>query len=114
MGEEQEQEQEQDQEHEQDKDQDVNQDAISASAPVSQSSSSVNGATSFVVPHREILTKDDLELFHGSETYASLFEFLDKLNESVVGVVSTAECPQSEVRICHCRDHGNTKCMNGG
>ncbi|KAF9372137.1 Serine/threonine-protein phosphatase 2A activator 2 [Podila verticillata] len=92
-----EQEQEQDHEHEQDKDQDVDQDAISVSAPVSQSSPSVNGATSFVVPRREILTKDDLELFHGSETYASLFEFLDKLNESVVGVVSTAECLQSEV-----------------
>ncbi|KAI9236402.1 MAG: hypothetical protein BYD32DRAFT_369762 [Podila humilis] len=92
-----EQEQEQDQEHEQDKDHDVDQDANSESAPVSQSSSSVNGATSFVVPRREILTKDDLELFHGSETYASLFEFLDKLNESVVGVVSTAECFQSEV-----------------
>jgi len=87
----------------------VDQDAISASAPVSQSSSSVDGATLFVVPRREILTKDDLELFHGSETYASLFEFLDKLNESVVGIVSTAECYQSEVRVCHCRDYDDTK-----
>ncbi|KAG0025454.1 Serine/threonine-protein phosphatase 2A activator 2 [Podila clonocystis] len=90
-------EQEQEQEHEQDKEQDLDQDAISASVPVSQSLSSVDGITSFVVPRREILTKDDLELFHGSETYASLFEFLDKLNESVVGVVSTVECYQSEV-----------------
>ncbi|KAG0091427.1 Serine/threonine-protein phosphatase 2A activator 2 [Podila epicladia] len=93
VGEEQEQEQEQDQE----KDQDLDQDAISAVVPASQSSSSVDGITSFVVPRREILTKDDLELFHGSETYTSLFEFLDRLNESVVGVVSTAECYQSEV-----------------
>ncbi|KAF9416768.1 Serine/threonine-protein phosphatase 2A activator 2 [Podila epigama] len=46
---------------------------------------------------QEILTKDDLELFHNSETYASLFDFLERLNESVVGVVSTAECPESEV-----------------
>lgn len=104
MGEEQEQEQEQ----EQDKDQDLDQDAISASAPVSQSSSSLNGINSFVVPRREILTKDDLELFHGSETYASLFEFLERLNESVVGVVSTAECYQSEVRIeFYCSGHGD-------
>jgi len=52
----------------------------------------------FMVPRREILTKEDLELFHGSATYAALFEFLDALNESIVGVVSTAECYQSEVQ----------------
>ncbi|KAF9902654.1 Serine/threonine-protein phosphatase 2A activator 2 [Linnemannia zychae] len=51
----------------------------------------------FTVPRREILTKEDLELFHGSATYAALFDFLDALNESVVGVVSTADCYQSEV-----------------
>jgi hypothetical protein len=52
----------------------------------------------FVVPRREILTKEDLELFHGSPTYAAFFAFLDALNESVVGVVSTADCYQSEVQ----------------
>jgi hypothetical protein len=52
----------------------------------------------FTVPRKEILTKEDLELFHGSATYAALFDFLDKLNESVVGVVSTANCYQSEVQ----------------
>ncbi|KAI7825109.1 Phosphotyrosyl phosphatase activator [Gamsiella multidivaricata] len=51
----------------------------------------------FVVPRKEILTKEDLELFHASPTYANLFEFLEALNESVVGVVSTADCYESEV-----------------
>lgn len=51
----------------------------------------------FVIPRKEILTKDDLELFHASPTYAHLFEFLEALNESVVGVVSTADCYQSNV-----------------
>ncbi|KAG0334399.1 Serine/threonine-protein phosphatase 2A activator 2 [Podila humilis] len=95
--------------HEQDHEtQDMDQDVSSTSVPASEphSSSSVESASApiaespsspFVVPRREILTKDDLELFHGSQTYASLFEFLDRLNESVVGVVSTANCPQSEV-----------------
>ncbi|KAK3828399.1 MAG: hypothetical protein J3Q66DRAFT_276073 [Benniella sp.] len=53
--------------------------------------------SAFVIPRKEILTKDDLELFHASPTYASLFEFLEALNESVVGVVTTADCYQSEV-----------------
>lgn len=53
--------------------------------------------SAFVIPRKEILTKEDLELFHASPTYASLFEFLEALNESVVGVVSTADCYQSEV-----------------
>ncbi|KAF9130507.1 Serine/threonine-protein phosphatase 2A activator 2 [Mortierella sp. 14UC] len=51
----------------------------------------------FTVPRREILTKEDLDLFHRSATYAALFDFLDVLNESVVGVVSTANCYQSEI-----------------
>ncbi|KAF9112710.1 Serine/threonine-protein phosphatase 2A activator 2 [Mortierella sp. AM989] len=51
----------------------------------------------FVVPRKEILTKEDLELFHESPTYASLFDFLDALNQSVVGVVSTADCYESEI-----------------
>ncbi|KAF9914303.1 Serine/threonine-protein phosphatase 2A activator 2, partial [Lobosporangium transversale] len=51
----------------------------------------------FAVPRKEILTKDDLELFHVSASYASLFEFLEALNESIIGVVSTAECYESEV-----------------
>ncbi|KAF9173950.1 Serine/threonine-protein phosphatase 2A activator 2 [Mortierella sp. AD010] len=51
----------------------------------------------FVVPRKEILTKEDLELFHASTTYANLFDLLEALNESVVGVVSTADCYESEV-----------------
>ncbi|KAK3810551.1 MAG: hypothetical protein J3R72DRAFT_376839 [Linnemannia gamsii] len=66
----------------------------------SQSAASVAAAIptgAFAVPRREILTKEDLELFHGSASYTALFDFLDALNESVVGVVSTADCYQSEV-----------------
>ncbi|KAF9929627.1 Serine/threonine-protein phosphatase 2A activator 2 [Linnemannia zychae] len=51
----------------------------------------------FTVPRREILTKEDLELFHASATYAAIFDFLEALNDSVIGVVSTAECYESEV-----------------
>ncbi|KAF9090928.1 Serine/threonine-protein phosphatase 2A activator 2 [Mortierella sp. AD031] len=69
-------------------------DNIESAAPQG-SSSAPTGA--FTVPRREILTKEDLELFHGSTTYSALFDFLDRLNESVVGVVSTADCYQSEV-----------------
>ncbi|KAG0197261.1 Serine/threonine-protein phosphatase 2A activator 2 [Mortierella sp. GBA30] len=70
----------------------------SSSTVISQSASNDRqDSGTFVVPRREILTKEDLELFHESPTYASLFEFLEALNESVIGVVSTAECYQSEV-----------------
>ncbi|KAG0046069.1 Serine/threonine-protein phosphatase 2A activator 2 [Gryganskiella cystojenkinii] len=76
----------------------------SQTSDASRSASSIAGDhhnnhqdSTFTVPRREILTKEDLELFHGSETYANLFEFLDALNESVVGVVSSAQCHQSEV-----------------
>ncbi|GJJ75920.1 serine/threonine-protein phosphatase 2A activator [Entomortierella parvispora] len=94
-------EQEMDQAMDQDEDQ-RSQDAISQTSErkaesVAGDHGDQNGNSSFVVPRREILTKEDLELFHGSETYADLFEFLEALNESVVGVVSTAECHQSEV-----------------
>ncbi|KAI8596150.1 hypothetical protein EDD21DRAFT_312524 [Dissophora ornata] len=75
-----------------DYDQDVAQEASSsASVPLDQSHDA------FVVPRKEILTKEDLDLFHASPTYANIFEFLEALNESIVGVTSTAECHQSEV-----------------
>jgi len=95
-------------EHEQELDQAMDQDEDQRSQDATSQTSerkveSVAGDhgdhnSTFMVPRREILTKEDLELFHGSETYANLFEFLEALNESVVGVVSTAECHQSEVR----------------
>ncbi|KAF9429697.1 Serine/threonine-protein phosphatase 2A activator 2 [Entomortierella beljakovae] len=66
---------------------------VVASQPLSQD---LNQGT-FVVPRKEILTKEDLDLFHASPTYASLFDFLEALNESVVGVPSTAECHESEI-----------------
>ncbi|KAF9156359.1 Serine/threonine-protein phosphatase 2A activator 2 [Linnemannia schmuckeri] len=69
--------------------------SAATATPVASTDDIPSGA--FVVPRREILTKEDLELFHGSPTYAALFAFLDELNESVVGVVSTADCYQSEV-----------------
>ncbi|KAF9930647.1 Serine/threonine-protein phosphatase 2A activator 2 [Mortierella alpina] len=78
-------------------------DSITAGANVRQSTDGEEPShdqpdtDAFMVPRREILTKEDLELFHESPTYASLFEFLEALNESVVGVVSTAECHESEV-----------------
>ncbi|KAG0266353.1 Serine/threonine-protein phosphatase 2A activator 2 [Mortierella polycephala] len=73
----------------------VNISSTTSQSPVGEAA--MGAQDSFVVPRKEILTKEDLELFHASPTYASLFEFLEILNESVVGVVSTAECHKSEV-----------------
>ncbi|KAF8955364.1 Serine/threonine-protein phosphatase 2A activator 2 [Entomortierella lignicola] len=107
-GEEQDQDQEMDQDpvqgtqfldHDHDHDQSVEIDTPAASNSNNNSidSQPIENQGLFVVPRKEILTKEDLELFHASSTYASLFEFLDALNESVVGVVSTADCYESEV-----------------
>ncbi|KAG0232650.1 Serine/threonine-protein phosphatase 2A activator 2 [Actinomortierella wolfii] len=51
----------------------------------------------YTVPRREILTKEDLERFHASDAYQKIFDFLGELNESVVGVPTTAECHVSPV-----------------
>ncbi|KAF9162715.1 Serine/threonine-protein phosphatase 2A activator 2 [Actinomortierella ambigua] len=51
----------------------------------------------YTVPKREILTKEDLERFHASDAYKKIFDFLDELNEAVVGVTTTADCHVSEV-----------------
>ncbi|KAF9580446.1 Serine/threonine-protein phosphatase 2A activator 2, partial [Lunasporangiospora selenospora] len=93
-----------DQEQDHEEREPMDQDSVSLGSNPSeskQSSTSVEKDAaipgSFVVPRREILTKEDLELFHQSQTYADFFDFVEALNESIVGVVSTAECHESEV-----------------
>ncbi|KAG0306128.1 hypothetical protein BGZ98_002944 [Dissophora globulifera] len=102
---------------EEDQDQDMEQDLTPAIENLSQDQNTVMAAlvnssispqvmeeqeqsqnqAAFTVPRREILTKEDLELFHASPSYTSFFDFLEVLNQSVVGVTSTAECHQSDV-----------------
>ncbi len=54
--------------------------------------------TSFQPLQKAILTKEQLEAFQASNTYASITSYLEALNNSVVGVKLTDECAASQVR----------------
>lgn len=53
---------------------------------------------SFHPPRKVILTKEQLEHFQASKTHADIATFIETLNEAVVGVKLTDECPESPVR----------------
>lgn len=54
--------------------------------------------SSFHPPRKTILTPAQLVEFQGTETYTSLLEYINTLNDAVVGVKLTDDCTQSEVR----------------
>lgn len=47
---------------------------------------------SFEIPCRRILSQEDLDLFHGSPAYATLVDFIEELNTSVIGSPNTTPC----------------------
>ncbi|CAG7850398.1 Serine/threonine-protein phosphatase 2A activator 2; AltName: Full=Peptidyl-prolyl cis-trans isomerase PTPA-2; Short=PPIase PTPA-2; Short=Rotamase PTPA-2; AltName: Full=Phosphotyrosyl phosphatase activator 2 [Serendipita indica DSM 11827] len=47
-------------------------------------------------PTKEILSKEQLEQFQASETHAAIIAYIQRLNESVVGVRLTDPCDESE------------------
>jgi hypothetical protein len=49
-------------------------------------------ALTFMVPKRQILTKDDLEKFLESDTYNDFISFIERLNNSVKGLPLSTEC----------------------
>ncbi|CAG8552068.1 2741_t:CDS:2 [Funneliformis caledonium] len=48
--------------------------------------------TTFIVPKRQILTKEDLEKFHDSDAFNEFIGFIERLNNSVKGLSLTTEC----------------------
>lgn len=52
---------------------------------------------SYHVPRKAILTKENLEAFQASETYASIVDYVKTLNESILGVKLSDDCPVSPV-----------------
>ncbi len=47
---------------------------------------------------KAILSKEQLEAFQASKTYTSVASYLETLNNAVIGVKLTDECPVSQVR----------------
>jgi len=53
--------------------------------------------TGFIIPRKQILTKEDLENFQKSKAYEDYMNFILDLNMAVRNVTSRAECHTSEV-----------------
>jgi serine/threonine-protein phosphatase 2A activator len=53
---------------------------------------------SFQIPAKAILTPVQLYYFQTSTTHTDILAYIGVLNDSVVGVKLSAECPQSAVR----------------
>jgi len=57
--------------------------------------------TGFIIPRKQILTKEDLEKFQKSKAYEDYMNFILDLNMAVRNVTSRAECHTSEVWVFH-------------
>lgn len=64
--------------------------------------------TGFFPPRKLILTKEQLEAFQQSKTHETIVAYITALNEAVVGVKLTDECPVSPVR-----KSAGTVCVRG-
>lgn len=49
------------------------------------------------VLHKRILSKEHLEAFQASQTYKDVVEFIEELNQSIIGVKLGEAGPESEV-----------------
>ena len=57
-------------------------------------------AQKFIQPYKAILTPEQLVYFQKeSKTHTDILAFIQRLNDSVVGIKLTAECAASEVRM---------------
>ncbi len=54
---------------------------------------------SFQNPRKTILTKEQLDYFQASKTHADIINFIESLNESVVGLKLRDHCSSSPVRL---------------
>ncbi len=54
-------------------------------------------APTYETPKKAILLKEQLESFQASQTYTEIVNYILTLNQSVIGVKLTDECPASEV-----------------
>jgi hypothetical protein len=54
---------------------------------------------SYQVPRKAILSKDQLQAFQESKTHKDVISYIEKLNESVVGVKLTEACEASDVSM---------------
>jgi len=53
----------------------------------------------FQVPHKAILTKDQLEWFQQSKTHETIVTYVQALNDSVIGKKLDDECDASAVSL---------------
>ncbi|KAG8894440.1 Serine/threonine-protein phosphatase 2A activator 2 [Tulasnella sp. 403] len=53
--------------------------------------------TTYKVPQKAILTKEQLDSFSDTQTHADIVKYINTLNAQVVGVKLTDDCPPSEV-----------------
>ena len=53
----------------------------------------------YEIPRKRIVLEEHLELFKSSNTFNTIVEFIDKLNNAVVGVKLTDEVHVSEVSV---------------
>ncbi|CAG8676800.1 2243_t:CDS:2 [Cetraspora pellucida] len=69
-------------------------------------------SSTFMIPKRQILTKDDLDKFQESQAYEEYASFIVRLNDSVKGLKLTTECIVSPalVNILEILDTVNTYC----
>ena len=51
----------------------------------------------YAVPHKRILSKEQLEAFQVSKTYQEIIEFIETLNSAVLGVKLADPCSESKV-----------------
>lgn len=56
---------------------------------------------SFIVPHKAILSPEQLAAFKVSKTHQEIVSYIETLNSAVVGVKLTDGCSESEVRVLH-------------
>lgn len=54
---------------------------------------------SYQVPRKAILSKDQLQAFQESKTHKDVISYIEKLNESVVGVKLSEACEASDVSM---------------
>lgn len=54
-------------------------------------------SSSYYIPRKAILTKENLEAFQASETHADIVNYIKTLNESILGVKLSDDCPVSPV-----------------
>lgn len=53
----------------------------------------------FETPRKCILSQEQLTAFQSSKTHQEIFSYIESLNDAVIGVKLTDDCPASKVRV---------------